>query len=101
MDGVWVGLAEVSIGPTCTLDLTGAGAFVWCATQASNKKEFVNKVGKMLASYGLNLIEYGEIGLAIDIPEPAGDLFEIATRAAQDPTYILYGTFHSYAHHTS
>jgi hypothetical protein len=99
MDAVWVGKAEVSITSECALDLDGAGAFVWCATQACDQAVFISKVGEMLEYYNLVPIAFEKVGLAANLMDPSEDLFEIITRAEQDPAYAIYGTFHCYPYH--
>ena len=57
---VWIGLAEVTIGENCDLDLEGAGSFTWCATQAWDKENFSKKIEGMLVFYGLHLVDLRE-----------------------------------------
>jgi hypothetical protein len=98
---VWVGMVEVSISPTCTLELDGVGAFVWCATQAGDEQMFVCNVEKMLRSYGLLPIMFEKVQCAEELAESSEGLEEIIIRAAENPGYVLYGTFHTFNHHTA
>ena len=101
MAAVWLGLAEVSIGPGCVLDLDGAGAFVWWATQADCKETFVRKVDATLKDYGLVPVGYENIEAVLNPMDLIEELFEIATRAEESPDYVLYGTFHVFDHHNA
>jgi hypothetical protein len=99
MPPVWIGVAEVSVGQNCDLDLDAAGSFVWCATQAASDENFSKKIGEMLEFYGLHLIALRNVKQFEDLDSPSDELTEIAGRAAESPDFALYGTFHTYPHH--
>jgi hypothetical protein len=101
LDEVWVGLAEVSIGKNCELDLEGAGSFTWCATQARDGESFSQKIERMLVFYGLLLVDLQRVCRFNDFEDPSGELAEIAERAAKNADFALYSTFHTYPHHTA
>lgn len=100
MGCVWLGMLQVSIGPNCTLDfIDGAGAFVWFATQADCEETFIKKVGGVVESYGLVLIESSHVGPVEDVMELSEEHFDMATRAERSPEYCIYGTFDTYPFH--
>jgi hypothetical protein len=101
MGHVWIGMAEVSIGPHCTLELGGVGAYVWCATQANGESTFIQKAEKMLTHYGLISIGFEDVHPVEDLEVISEDLAEIVMRAEENPDYVLYGTFQTFNHHTA
>jgi hypothetical protein len=101
LGAVWIGMAEISIGKNCELELKGAGSFVWCATQAQDADGCVRKIEHMLTYYGLHLIELQGISRFNDFDNPSDELVEIVERAAENPDFAIYGTFHEYPHHTA
>ncbi len=98
---VWIGLAEVTIGENCDLDLEGASSFTWCATQAWDKENFSKKIEGMLVFYGLHLVDLERVCRFNDFDDPSEELAEMAGRAAENADFALYGTFHTYPHHTA
>jgi hypothetical protein len=101
LDKVWVGLAEVSIGENCELDLGGTGSFTWCATQARNEESFSKKIEEMLVFYGLHLVDLQRVCRFNDCEDPSDELEEIAERVAENADFALYSTFYTYPHHTA
>jgi hypothetical protein len=101
MGHVWIGMAEVSIGPHCILELSGAGAFVWCATQANGESMFIQKAEEMLTHYGLIPVGFENVRCVDDLTGISEDLAEIVMRAGENPDYVLYGTFQTFNHHTA
>ncbi len=101
MDDVWIGLTEVSKGEGCELDLSGAGAFVWWATQADSEESFVRKLKGALEHYKLVLLDATEIRKVGEPGEAPEELWEIVERARENESWTLFGTFHMYRHHNA
>lgn len=55
----------------------------------------------MLKGYGLVPVGYENIEIVKDTMELNEVIFEIVTRAEEDPNYVLYGTFHIFDHHNA
>jgi hypothetical protein len=100
---VWVGKTEVSRSASCQFDphIADVGAFVWWATQATDKLQFEQKVRKALTHYGLILLEIERIQPAKDLLNPSSDLSEAIERAETNADWTLYATFHTYKRHNA
>ncbi|MFL6427643.1 MAG: hypothetical protein ACJ71S_05320 [Acidobacteriaceae bacterium] len=95
-------MAQVSVGRDCELELeAAAGSSVWCATQAQDATEFAKKIDEILDFYGLHIIVLEAVGQFENCDAPSAELAGIAQRAAQDPNFALYGTFHTYPYHSA
>jgi len=101
VNDIWVGLTDVSKNDDCELNLDGAGAFVWWATQASSEEEFLRKLTKGLEHYKLALIEVERIRSFDESDEVSEDFYEMVERARQNPEWVCFGTFNTYPHHTA
>jgi hypothetical protein len=96
--GKWRGLVEIRRLPQSDLLRDSVGAFTWIVTWASTAAEFRSQADRLAASLGLYVFGVeGEHPVANDAPcavnEQVADLIE---RAEQNPSAILYGTFHTY-----
>lgn len=101
MPDVLVGLTEVSKGEGCDLEFSGAAAFVWWATQADSEEMFLRKLSGVLDKYRLVLNETTEIRPFKDTDDVSDEFFEMVEQARQNESWVIFGTFYTYPHHTA
>lgn len=101
MHPVWVGIAEVTRGPTCVLEFSDnfSGAFAWWAAQAMDGDDFRRRVEAACKHYDLILNEFQDVQPAIMLDHPADYLASLINEAKHNANYVLYGTFHTYTRH--